>query len=85
MIVMVIASRVKVLPLVTACVADNGPVAYRVSVPLVSAHHPAVWVAVTLPAVIAGIVTPRPLGTPAAGAPVFTVSLPQLLVLVASA
>jgi hypothetical protein len=80
---------VNVFPEVTACVAESAPVARRREFVLsVTAHQPAVCVAVTEPSVIAVVVTLRPFGDPAAGAPTAAPApkflLPHALVLVAS-
>jgi hypothetical protein len=68
-IVMSMASRVKVLPLVTLWLLVRDPVAIKVFEALVKAQWEAVPVAVTLPVVIAGTTTLRPSVLPLVGEP----------------
>ena len=65
---MLIAVRVKVLPSVTVCAAFNSWQQSRVSA-LTSAKCEAVSVAVTVPSVIAEMMTLRPVDAPFSGAP----------------
>jgi len=82
---MLIASRVKVLPLVTACELVKEPVAIKVEVEvLVIAQWLAVPVPLTVPSVMADTTTLRPSGVWLVGEPtVMEVLLPSVLVEVA--
>ena len=68
-------ARVNVFPLVTAWLELSDPVARSSLEPLVIAQCVAVPVPVTVPSVICGTVTWRPVGLPAAGAPILRLVL----------